>query len=148
MQLPVPSAWLFRLITLVALICWLAAQILPNLGFVTFTDTIASARLWSYVDTSLPYAAITLWWGVSSLAIGASLVGLILFRDWARWLLPVALIGGMLLQPFMGLAVYSPLESTLGSVYGTAFIWLVTVSFWTPLAGRFEGVRRDEPATL
>ena len=77
---------------------------------------------------------------VALLVIG--LVGMLNFWRFSRWCLVAALGAALVLRPFLGLTVYSPYEAFFASVFGLSVAWLVTISFWTPIAGRF-GAKSD-----
>ncbi len=128
----------FRIVCIIAFAGLLLAQ-LPGFGLISFSDGVRTARRWMHFE-----AAITGWhfwlYGIvywALLLIG--LVGMLNFWRFARWCLLAALAGAILMRPFMGLSVYSTYEAVLGSVVGYCCVWLVTMSFWSPMADRFKG---------
>jgi hypothetical protein len=62
-----------------------------------------------------------------------------MYRFWrlSRWCLIVTWLGALFFRPLLGLSVYSAYEAFLASLFGSALLWLIIVSFWSPLAARF-----------
>ena len=145
----VPSAALFRGVAVASLICWYASIHISDSGPWYLSEGVAAARSWNYFESVLPYWALHLWWIVNAIATIVGVMGLLGFWRPARWILAGVIVGYVLMAPFLGLMVYAPLENTLGTAAWTMFAWLVTVSFWSPLARNFgvgdpEGPLRDQ----
>ena len=128
----------FRTVTVIALLSWGALAVLPNIGAISFSEEVATARMWNYFGSAIPFWAIQVWWAVSGVLIVVGLVGLLRFWPPARWLLVMTWILGLLVQPLLGLAVYSPFEASMASISGACFLWLVCVSFYSSMSVRFE----------
>jgi hypothetical protein len=130
----------FRIICAVALLL-LALTQLPVLGLTHFSEGVTNARMWRYFEATAPYWVLF----VYPLAVLAlfliGLVGMINFWPVSRWCLAIALVGSLAVRPFFGLTVYSPYEGFISSALGLSGTWLVTVSFWSPLAQHFRGTR-------
>ncbi len=111
--------------------------VLPSIGAIPFSEEVATARQWNYFGATIPFWAIQLWWAVSGLLTLIGLVGMLRFWPASRWLLTIALFGSLVMQPLLGLAVYSPFEASLAGISSVAFLWLVSVSFYSSLGARF-----------
>lgn len=127
-----------RLVCAIAILAFFFSTVLPMLEVIRFDDQIAAARTLSTYDSILPSWGIWAWSIISGLGALAGLVGLAALWPPSRWLLAVYSVALVLSQPFMGLAVLSPYEATFGGLFGTCTLWLVTISFWSPFAGRFR----------
>jgi hypothetical protein len=127
----------FRFACSVALVSLLLSQ-LPYLRLITFSEGVAKARAWRYFQAAAPAWALILYaiafWAL--LLIG--LIGMLNFWRYSRWCLLIAMLGSLLMRPFLGLSVYSAYEAVFATLFGMSTVWAVTVSFWSPLAGRFE----------
>jgi hypothetical protein len=66
------------------------------------------------------------------------MLGMLCFWHVSRWILVVALGSHLLASPFLGLMVASAFEAAAWTATFTGLVWLATVSFWSPLAKRFE----------
>jgi hypothetical protein len=135
-----PSTRQFRVVVVAALVAWTIAMTIPHLGVVSFSDDVANARTWNYLEALLPFRAVQTWWVLNAIATLMGLMGLLRFWPPARWILAGVFIATLLVQPLIGLAVFSPFEATFGGLYGAAFVWLITVSFWSGLAKNFARV--------
>jgi hypothetical protein len=127
----------FRFVCAFGLATLLLAQ-LPALGLITFSEAVSNARAWRYFEATAPgwlilVYAIVVW---AMLLIG--LVTMLNFWRYSRWYLLIAVLGALPMRPFLGLSVYSPYEAILASLFAISTVWLVTISFWSPLANRFE----------
>jgi hypothetical protein len=140
-----PTVPQFRAVIVIALLSWSAMAVLPNIGVISFTEDVARARMWNYFGSTIPFWAIQLWWVVSGVLTVGGLVGMLRFWPPARWMLAIALISSLLMQPLLGLAVFSPFEASMAGVCGASFFWLVCVSFYSSVSDRF--VRKDSVST-
>ena len=135
-MMPLSSAH-FRVAVLATILGLVLSLVVPSLGVVSFAPEVEAARSWNYFDSVLPGRAVLIWyviWGVVALA---GLVGSYFFWRPARWLLAASVLLSVVAQPFLGLVVYSPFEASFAAIPGMLMLWLVTVSFWSPLAGQF-----------
>jgi hypothetical protein len=128
-----------RTASVVAFLALLLSWGVPLLGLVSFSDDIANARMWNSLEAVFPLWAVTSWTIAYFLALAVGLVGMFLLWSPARWILAVAVLAQVLLQPFLGLAVFAPFEATFGGVIASIVLWLVVVSFWSPFADPFRG---------
>jgi hypothetical protein len=119
--------------------------VLPSSGAIPFSEDVATARQWNYFGSKIPFWAIQVWWAVSGLLTIGGLVGMLRFWSTSRWLLAIVLFGSLVMQPLLGLAVYSPFEASLAGVSSASFLWLVCVSFYSSLGARFA--HRNSPST-
>lgn len=142
-----PSPALFRAVAVATLTCWFASVLLPALGIVAFSSEIANARSWNYFGAILPFWAVQVWSAFFSLSVLVGIVGALCFWRVSRWVLAAAVIVNLLATPFVGLLVVSPIEGALASIAGAMLVWLVTVSFWSPLANRFRSVKPNPTST-
>jgi hypothetical protein len=126
----------FRFVCVVALLS-LALTQLPGLGLISFSEGVTNARMWRYFDALAPGWVIWVYAIVLWPLLLVSFIGMLNFWPSARWCLIAVVLGGLLMRPFLGLSVYSPYEAVLGTVFGFSCAWLLTISFWTPLANRF-----------
>jgi hypothetical protein len=130
------SVRLFRSVCVVALASLLLVQ-LQVVGLVSLSSGVATARMWKY------YEALAPWWltwvyGIAEFALLlVGLVGMLNFWRFSRWCVLLALALGLCVRPFLGLAVYSAYEASLGGLSGIVCTWLVSISFWSPFAERF-----------
>ena len=136
-----PTITQFRAVIVIALVSWAAMAVLPNVGAIYFSEDVATARQWNYFGSAIPFWTIQVWWAVSGLLIVGGLVGMLRFWPPSRWMLTVALLASLVVQPLLGLAVYSPFEASCAGISGASFLWLVCVSFYSPVSARF--VQRD-----
>lgn len=132
-----PTIAQFRTVIIVALICWVAMAVLPNIGAIPFSEDVAIARQWNYIDSTIPFWVIQIWWAVSGLLTVGGLLGMLRFWPPSRWMLAIVLFGSLVMQPLIGLAVYSPFEASLGGLSSASFLWLVCVSFYSSLSTHF-----------
>jgi hypothetical protein len=130
----------FRIVCAVAIVSLLLAQ-LPGLGFISFTAGVTNARGWKYFEASVSGWVFWLYVLVYWVLLLIGLVGMLNFWRFARWCLLVALAGAIAMRPFLGLTVYSAYEAFLGSVFGSLCVWLLTLSFWSPMAEHFQRQR-------
>jgi hypothetical protein len=132
-----PTTTQFRVVIIVALICWSAMAVLPNIGAIPFSEDVANARQWNYFGSTISFWVIQVWWVVSGLLTLCGLLGMLRFWPPSRWMLAIGLFASLVMQPLLGLAVYSPFEASLGSISSASFLWLVCVSFYSPLSAHF-----------
>ena len=80
------------------------------------------------------------------LAMVTGLVGLLMFRDWGRWLSVASTAVGFALIPIMGPTLSSPVESLVGEA--TGFLWaaILTLAYFSDLAHRFNTQRPRKDA--
>jgi hypothetical protein len=133
-----PTIAQFRTIIVIALLSWGAVAVLPSMGAISFSEDVATARMWNYFGSAIPFWEIQVWWVVSGVLTVGGLVGMLRFWRPARWMLAMALISSLLIQPLLGLAVYSPFEASMAGISGASFFWLVCVSFYSSVGVRFE----------
>lgn len=131
------TALQFRLIIVLSIFLWLTILILPLAGIVTFSQDVETARSWNYFDSLAPFVLIQVYWFISAALLIFSCIGMFLFWSPSRWLALAFFLCDFLSQPFLGLLVLPPFEATLTNITSTLFIWVLTVSFWSPLANRF-----------
>ena len=133
----------FRAAVLATVLGLALSLVVPAIGLVSFSPEVEAARSWNYFDSVLPLRGVVVWhslWGTVALA---GLVGSFFFWGPARWLLAASLLLSVAAQPFLGLVVYSSFEASFAAISGMLMLWIVTVSFWSPLASRFvEGAVR------
>jgi hypothetical protein len=126
----------FRVTCIVALASLLLLQ-LPTWGVLSLSKGVETLRRYQHYEAAAPvwmlwtYAIL----GTALLVIG--LVGMMNFWRFSRWCLVAVPLAGLLIRPFFGLTVYSPYEGFFTGVFGISCVWLLTVSFWTPIADRF-----------
>jgi len=126
----------FRIVCLIALGALLLAQ-LPAWGLLSFSKGVTTLRLYKYYGALAPVWVIWLY-ATSALALLViGLVGMLNFWRFSRWSLAAALTAALTLRPLMGMVVVSAYEAFFAGVCGTLALWLMTVSFWTPLAQQF-----------
>jgi len=138
------SARVFRVVIAVSLIS-LTIYIGASHGLLTFDPAVATARHWRYFGSIMPLWAI---WGYAILYIASLLTGLIgsIFFWWvSRWVLAVSMVGMVVARPFLGLDVVSASEGFFVSLFGFCVLWIVVVSFFSPLATKF--LRTDHTRT-
>jgi hypothetical protein len=128
----------FRVVCVVALVSLALAQ-MPRLGVISFSAGVTNARGWRYFEAAAPGWLLWLYTLAYWSLLLAGLIGMLNFWRSARWCLLVAVLGAVLMRPFLGLSVYSPFEGTLGGLFALSCAWLVTISLWSPLASRFTG---------
>jgi hypothetical protein len=130
------SVRIFRCACVVALASLVLVQ-LQTWGLVSLSSGVATAREWKYYEALAP--SWLLWYyGLTEFALLLiGLVGMLNFWRSSRWCVLIAVVLGLCARPLLGLAVYSAYEASLGGLSATACTWLVTISFWSPLAGRF-----------
>ena len=132
-----PTINQFRAVIVIALVSWAAMAVLPSIGAIPFSEDVATARQWNYFGSTIPFWAIQVWWVVAGLLTIGGLVGMLRFWPISRWMLAIALFVSLAMQPLLGLAVYSPFEASLAGISSASFLWLVCVSFYSPLGTRF-----------
>ena len=126
----------FRVVCVVALVALLLSQF-PALGLLSFSKGIMTLSRYEYYAALAPTGII---WGyvvIGFTLIVVGLVGMLNFWRFSRWSLAVALVSALTVRPFLGLAVHPPYETFLATLFGSLVLWLITVSFWTPIAERF-----------
>jgi hypothetical protein len=133
-----PTVAQFRTVVVIAILSWAAVAVLPSIGVISFSEDVAAARTWNYFASAIPFRAIQIWWIVSGVLTIGGLVGMLSFWPPSRWMLTIAVISSLLVQPLIGLAVYSAFEASMAGIAGASFFWLVCVSFYTSLGVRFE----------
>src|SRR6516225_11317395 len=121
----------FRIVCSVALVS-LALLFLPRLGLISFSEGVAVARQWRYFEALLPHWAIWTYAAAWFTAVMVSLVGMYRFWRLSRWCLIVTWLGALFFRPLLGLSVYWAYEAFLATLFGSALLWLIIVSFWSP----------------
>jgi hypothetical protein len=134
-----PTQAQFRFAIIGALICYGLGIGLPEAGLITFDEDVKTARLWNYWGAWLPFEATKVWWHLSNFVLVVGLVGMWWYYRAARTALAIWYLCDLALSPFMGLLVLSAFESTLLEICGVLVLWLIVVSYWTPLSERFLG---------
>lgn len=133
-----PSAGTFRVTIVMAAITSVLAAVLPAYGFSGLEPNIAQFTEYSTHGALL--SPSMLYWGamVSGAASVIGLTGLLFFWSIARYLLLGSFLLAVVMAPFSGLGIHSPVESFLGGIGSILSVWLVSVSFWSPLSRRFD----------
>jgi hypothetical protein len=132
------STTVFRLAIALALVGYILDRLLPEMGLVHFDPDVEAALSWNYFGSLIPYSVQWVWFVVWSVATAVGLIGLAFFWRPARWILAGTLLLSLIIQPLLGLVVYSPFQAFFAAVAGMLTLWLTTVSFWSPLASRFS----------
>jgi hypothetical protein len=130
----------YRVACVAALIC-LALRFAPTWGLIHFDKGVAAALSWRHFGAIMPYWGRRLfgivWFGLTVVA----LLGMPRFWRPSRWCFALALLADLLAMPVYGLLVNSAYEATVASLFGCVSLWLVTLSFWSPLAEKFSSER-------
>jgi hypothetical protein len=129
----------FRAVVLTTLLTLVISVLTVELGLIAFDPEVETARSWAYYDSVLPFEAIQVWYSLWAFATVSGLAGSMFFWRPARWLLAGAVLLTIATQPFLGLVTASAFEMFLGGIAGTLTVWIVAVSFWSPLAAKFAG---------
>ena len=138
------STTLVRVVSAVALVALLLGVVAPLLGVIPFESDVANARAWNYYGSPLPNWAVNVWMVTSIVTLTTGLIGMTCLWAPARWFLVGYLAATLVIQPFVGLAVFSPYEASFAGIIGASILWLVTISFWSPFADRLRnGVRTN-----
>lgn len=132
------SVSLFRWMCVVALVSLLLVQLQAG-GLVSASPAVATAREWKYYGAMAPSWLLWSYAITEFVLLLVGLVGMLNFWRFSRWCVLLALALGLCVHPFLGLAVYSAYEASLGTLSGIACTWLVSMSFWSPIAEHFEG---------
>jgi hypothetical protein len=111
--------------------------LLPSFGVISFSDAVRTARRWAHFEATITGWALWIYALVTWLLLLIGLIGMLNFWRSARWCLLAALGGTVLMRPFLGLTVYSAYEAVLSTTLGICCVWLVTMSFWSPMANHF-----------
>jgi len=136
------SVTLVRVVSGVALVALLLGVVAPLLGVIPFERDVANARAWNYFGSPLPTWAVMAWAVASLLTLAIGLVGMMCLWAPARWFLVGYLAATVMIQPFLGLAVFSPYEAAFAGIVGASILWLATISFWPPFADRLRNGAR------
>jgi hypothetical protein len=139
------SPAMFRAVVLVTLFTLAISVLSAELGLIAFDPEVETARSWVYYGSVLPFEAIQVWYWLWAFATLGGLVGSMFFWRPSRWLLAGAVLLAMATQPFLGLATASAFEMSLGGISGTLTVWIVVVSFWSPLAAHFAAIAARVP---
>jgi hypothetical protein len=126
----------FRIVCIIALTT-LLLTLLPSFGLITFSDGVRTARKWLHFEAALTGWPLWIYALVNWLLTLIGVIGMLNFWRSARWCLVAVLLGAVVMRPFLGLSVYSAYEAVLGTILGSCCIWLITVSFWSPIADHF-----------
>mgnify|MGYP006969509591 CR=1 FL=1 len=130
------SVALYREALVALLILATALQVLPESGLIAYSDEVTTARSWNSFEAWLPYEGILAVWILAIVLLLAGILGALVFWRPARWMLVGMLFIQVACTPFLGLTVMSPFEAMLNSGASIILIWVVTVSFFSPLAER------------
>lgn len=139
--MPAPTPVIFRA-AIAATFVFHVLYFLPAAGLITFAADIEMARSWNYYGCIVPYESVDLFWKMTLFLLAVSLCGLWFFSQSARSILAIWYVTTLLAEPFLGLAVYSSYEETTGGIGNALVVWLISVSFWSPLADRFSPVNQ------
>jgi hypothetical protein len=107
------------------------------MGIVSFDKGVTDLRMYSHYGTSAPGWVL---WAEVVIAFPLLIIGLfgmLNFWRFSRWCLVAALAVTLIPRPFLGVMVYSAYEAFFGSIFSLLVAWLITVSFWSPIADRF-----------
>ena len=132
------SPLLFRSLIAVAFAAYALDQLVPAFGLVSFDPEVETALSWNYFGSAFSYTAQMVWFALWSVSTVIGLIGLAFFWRPARWILAATILASFVIQPFLGLTIYAPFQATFATLAGMITFWLTTVSFWSPLASRFE----------
>lgn len=132
----------FRIVCLIALVALLLGQ-LPAWGVLSFSKGVTALRLYKYYGALAPVWIIWLYAASALALLVIGLVGMLNFWRFSRWSLLAALTAALTLRPILGMVVISAYEAFFAGVCGTLALWLMTVSFWTPLAKQFSAGSQD-----
>jgi hypothetical protein len=127
----------FRIVCSIALVSLLLIQ-LPALGLISFSEGVTAARTWKYFGMALPVWVLWVYAYTRVTLLVVGLVGMLRFWRFSRWCLVAVFLCALVVRPFLGLAVYSAYEAFLGTVFEFVSAWLITISFWSPIAERFR----------
>lgn len=130
------STRVFRVVIAVSLIS-LAIYIGAPHGLVTFRPPVATLRHWRYFGSIMPVWGL---WGYAVIYIASLLTGLIgsIFFWWvSRWILAASILSMVVIRPFLGLDIVPAFEGFFLSLFGYSVLWIVVVSFFSPLADKF-----------
>jgi hypothetical protein len=128
----------FRLACVLALVA-LILYVLPALGALSFSKGVTTLRMYKFYEALAPAGVLWTYTVIAFALVVVGLVGMLNFWRLSRWCLVVALALAFAARPFLGLVVYSAFEGFFASLFGCVVMWLLTVSFWTPIAKRFAG---------
>jgi hypothetical protein len=128
----------FRLVCVLALVA-LLLYVLPALGAFSFSKGVTTLRMYKFYEALAPGWVLWAYTVIEFALLVVGLIGMLNFWRLSRWCLVVALALAFAARPFLGLVVYSAYEGFCASLFGFAVLWLLTVSFWTPIADRFVG---------
>jgi glucan phosphoethanolaminetransferase (alkaline phosphatase superfamily) len=97
-----------------------------------FSDqqTMTPAIIWAVIFGALVIAIILIQ------------AGLFLFKSWARTANLIVTVLSILCVPFLGLAVYLPIEATLLELAAMAHYFIISLSYFSPLRREFTKKRK------
>lgn len=132
-----PTVEQFRLAALVCLASWIVGYA-PSFGFWQEESLFSDARQWNTAGAVVPWQLINGYWYASNIAVIAGVAGMACFSRTARTCFTAYTLASVPLSALFGLAVWSPVENLSWTLSAFLQAWLITVSFWSPLARRFQ----------
>ena len=139
------STQVFRVVIAVSLIS-LAIYLGASHGLITFDPAVATARHWRYFGSIMPVWAIWAYAILYMTSLLAGLIGSIFFWWVSRWVLAASIVSATVARPFLGLYVVSAPEGFFVSLFGCCVLWIVVVSFFSPLATKFSRTNHTRAA--
>jgi hypothetical protein len=132
-----PSVVVFRVTVATAILTSVLGGLLPAYGFSGLDAN--GEELTSYSGVGAVLSPSALYWSVMATGGGnaVGLFGLLFFWGPARFILLGSLGVSVLLAPFSGVGIYSPIESFLAGAGSILSVWALSVSIWSPIAQRF-----------
>jgi len=135
----------FRILVAATIAIYLALSAIVSLRLVPYPHEIEVVRTWNHYQAIFPYP-LRLGWEVADMILFLiAQIGLLFFRPFARRLLAALLVITVLMAPFMGLLVLSPLEHFVTALVGLLACLTLAIAAFSPLAVEFRS-KRDIPA--
>jgi hypothetical protein len=128
----------FRILIICSITFYLIYCLLAFVWPFELTEDIETLRSWTGYDAYISQETfLVLAWIYSVLYIVGH-VGIYFYMNWARMLLTILLIIGVVLSPFTGIEVFLPLESLVSSLIGITFTSIVILSFFSDMQNKFK----------
>lgn len=133
-----PSRAQFRALVAVTVAIHLTLLAIVELRLVSYPHDIEIARAWNHYGAMFPFRIVMGWSVGYTILFLAGQVGLLFFRPFARWLLAATLIAVILLDPFMGLHVLTPLEHSMAGLVSLFACLTLAMAIFSPLSAEFR----------